>query len=375
MLRIAVDARCVGPRPSGIGHYTEELLRHLVPMADDVELLVLRHPSAREPIVRHERVRELRFPGETKGVLTVLGLGLRHGFADCDLYHSPGDLVPLGLRCPWVVTMHDLMWVEAPHLASAFLPVRLANGLWYRAAFAHAVRGARAVIAISQATAAAIARVYPEHAHKTRVVRHGIDRVRYSAERAGPRSLLDAHVPPGRAYSLIVGQGSPYKNHPGMVRAFLEAMRAQPEHRLVLVRRFSRFDREMRRLLVRPDVQGRVIVLPSVSDDVLLALFRHARMLLFASRYEGFGLPALEAMALGTPVLGSTAPAVLEVTGEAALHADPEDHRDLVEKMRALDQDEALRARLVAAGTARAAELTWERCARQTLEIYRASCR
>jgi glycosyltransferase involved in cell wall biosynthesis len=375
MPRVVVDARSVVARRSGVGHYIDALLRRLVPMAEDFEFLVLRHPSAREPIVEHERVRELPVAGETKSLSTVFRLGRAHGFSDYHLYHSPADLVPLGLRCPWVVTLHDLMWLEAPALASAFLPVRLANGLWYRLNIARAARGARAIIAISQATADAIARVFPAQAHKVRVIHHGLDAAAYAPERAGPRSLLDGTLPAGCRYSLIVGQGSPYKNHLGMVRAFLEAMRDRPEHKLVLVRRFSRVDWEMNRLLGRRDVRARVVVLPFVTQPMLLTLFRHARMLLCASHYEGFGLPALEAMALGTVVLGSTAAAVAEVTGDAALHAESRDQGDLVRKIRALDDDEALRARLLQAGRARVATFSWERCARETLAVYRACCR
>lgn len=371
MPRIVIDARTVVARKSGIGNYAEALIRHLVPMAPDLEILLLRHPEATEPIVRSERVDERSFSGETKSPQTVFRLGRTNSFASFDLYHSPADIVPLSLACPWVVTLHDLMWVEASRLASAFLPVRLANGLWYRANFGHAVRGARRVIAISEATAEAIRRVYPEHAHKTRVVRHGIDHERYAPERVGPRSLLDDWLRPEQRFSLIVGQGSPYKNHAGMTRAFVEATRDAPDHKLVLVRRFSRVDREMRRLLARPEVAAKVVAVPFVTDEQLLALYGHARMLLFASHYEGFGLPALEAMCLGTPVLGSTAAAVREITADGALHADPASHDDLVDKIRALDRDEALRARLREAGRRRARDFTWERCAAETLAVYR----
>jgi alpha-1,3-rhamnosyl/mannosyltransferase len=127
----------------------------------------------------------------------------------------------------------------------------------------------------------------------------------------------------------------------------------------------------MRRLLDRPDVKKKIISVPFVSDATLLALYRHATMLLFASHYEGFGLPALEAMAMGTPVLASTAPAVREVVGDAALCATPADHADLVDKIKQLADDGALRARLAAAGIARAREFTWQRAAERTLEVYR----
>ncbi len=374
VLQIVVDARSVVAQRSGIGTYTEALLRHMVPQAQDMRFLVLRHPSMTEPIVADDRVEELACPGETKSMDTVLRLGRqRHGFARYDLYHSPGDLVPLGLRCPWVVTIHDMMWLEAPWLASAFWPVRLANGLWYRLTYGQAVRGARAVIAISQATATAMGRVFPEQSHKVRVIHHGLDQDRVQGAGTAPRSLIDPFVPRGCRYSLIVGQGSPYKNHHRMVRAFVAATADRPDHKLVMVRRFSRVDRPFSRLLARSEVRDKVIVLPFVSDEVLGALYSHAHMVLCASLYEGFGMPALEAMALGMVVLGSTAAAVREVTGDGALHADPTDVADLVRKMRRLDDDPVLRTRLREAGRARARQFSWDDCARATIEVYRAA--
>ncbi|MBE7484301.1 MAG: glycosyltransferase family 4 protein [Polyangiaceae bacterium] len=371
MLRVVVDARSISGKKSGVGNGLEALLRHMLPLAEGFRFLLLRHPDAEQPLLRDERVEELTFPGETKSAATVFGLGFAHRFGDWDLFHSPGDIVPLGLGCPWVVTTHDLMWVEAPELASAFAPVRLGYGLWYRATFGRAIRGARRVIAISETTARAIARIYPSEAEKVRVVRHGFDASRHDARLAGPRSLLEPWLPRGVRYSLIVGQGSPYKNHVRMVRAFVEAMGSRSDHRLVLVRRFARVDPEMDRLLARPDVRALVVPLPHVTDEILFALYAHAHMLLFASLYEGFGLPALEAMGFGLPVLASTTDALLEVTGDAALHADPWDHADLVAKIRALDADVELRGRLCEAGKRRAQSFSWELAARKTLEVYR----
>ena len=371
MLRVVVDARSISGRKSGVAGALESLLRHLVPMAHDVRFLLLRHPRAEQPLFSHSSVEELTFPGETKSPATVFGLGLAHRFSSWDLFHSAADIVPLGLRCPWVVTIHDLMWVEAPEVASAFAPVRLANRLWYRANFGRAVRGARRVIAVSEATSRAIARVYPTDAEKVRVVHHGFDAARWDRSRAGPREILDPFVPPGARYSLIVGQGSPYKNHAGMVRAFVEAVGDRTDHKLVLLRRFCRVDSEMRRLLAQPEVRRLVVPLPEVSDPILLTLYTHARMLLFASLYEGFGLPPLEAMGLGLPVLASSTDALLEVTGDAALHADPHDHAELVAKIRELDADAGLRARLSQAGASRAREFSWQRAARATLDVYR----
>jgi len=372
MIRVIFDARMVVPRTSGIGNYAASLLRHMVSQAQDVSFTVLRHPCACASIVRGDRVRELTLiPGETKSIDTLLRSSAVRHLSGHDLFHSPADMVPPRLPCPFVVTMHDMMWLEAPRLASGFLPVRIPMHGWYRAHYGHSIRNARRVIAISQSTADAIGRLFPTQKHKVRVVRHGLDHDRFHPSHVPGRATLDPYVPEGHPFALVVGQGSPYKNHENIIRAFLRATRDQPGHRLVLVRRFARVDLRMRRLLSRPHVRQKVIVHPFVPEDVLLALYRHARALLLVSHYEGCGMPAMEAMALGTPVVGSHAPAVLETTGDAALHAESMDVADIADKIRQVMDDETLRRHLTEAGRQRVAAFSWERCARETLAVYR----
>lgn len=374
MIRVAFDARMVVPKTSGIGNYAASLLRHMVAQADDVVFTVLRHPGCETPLVHSDRVQErVLIPGETKSVDTLLRSWAVRRLRDHDLFHSPADMVPPWLPCPFVVTMHDMMWLEAPHLASGFLPTRLAMHGWYRAHYAHSIRRGKALIAISQATADAIGRLFPSHAHKVHVVRHGLDLQRFDPARVPDRAVLDGWVPRDCPFALIVGQGSPYKNHQHMIQAFLRATWDRPDARLVLVRRFARVDLAMRRLLSRPEVRRKVIVHSFVPDEVLRALYGHALMLLFVSYYEGCGMPAMEAMALGTPVVGSHAPAVVEMTGNAALHAEASDVGDIADKIRALVHDEALRGRLADAGRLRAGTFSWERCASETLAVYRSA--
>jgi len=374
MIRVIFDARSVVSQASGIGNYAASLLRNMVRLDDGFIFTVLRHPQCTEPLVRSDRVREVALiPGETKSVATLLRSGRVMRLSGHDLYHSPADMVPLRLPCPFVVTMHDMMWVEAPHLAARFPPSRIAMHVWYRSHFSHSIRRAQRVIAISQATADAIARIYPSSASKVRVVRHGLDMGRFSRSRVPQRSVLDDWVPRECRFALAVGQGSPYKNHANIVRAYLHATTDMPEHRLVLARRFSRWDSEMRRLLARPDVRQRVLVYPYVPDTILMALYGHAEMLVFASRYEGCGMPAMEAMALGTPVIASKAPALMEVTGGAALHAESTDVYDISVKIRSLLDDDVLRKRLSEAGKQHVLSFSWERCAQETLNVYRES--
>lgn len=374
---VVIDTRAVVAHRSGIGNYVEALVEHMVPLAPDLDFLLVTTPGLpRELAGGAPNVKRLPFSGETKSVKTVFSLGRAHPFEEAALYHSPADLIPLGLRAPYVVTIHDLMWIEARELAARFLPVRVANGAWYTWNIGRAVRGARRIISISEATADAIRRVYPAEADKVRVVRHGVDRERFDRRKVGPRSLIDDIVPPGVAYSMCVGQGSPYKNHARMLRAFVRAVQGRKEpHKLVLVRRFARVDSEMKQLLSNPEVMRHVVPVEHVSDERLLALYGHATMLLFASLYEGFGMPALEAMNLGLPVLGSSAAAVAEVVGDAALTPDPRDEDAIARDIARLFDDAALRESLRERGLERARQFTWERAARDTLAVYREAMR
>ena len=370
-MNVVIDARSADSPRSGIGNYTAHLLQEFQAQRGDVEITAIRRKGRVSPSVG-PRFGVVEYPGDTKSAWTLgLGRARARTFQEADLFHSPADLVPLGLDCPWVVTIHDLMWVQTPELCASARGERLVNAAWYRWHFGRAIRGARRVIAISRATADAIAQEYPSERDKVRVVHHGVDLDRYSPERAGPREDLDTLVPRDVSYSLVVGQGSPYKNHVRMIRAFVEATKDRPREKLVLVRRFSRSDREMLELFQRPEVKAKVIQVSFISDELLLTLYRHANALLFVSHAEGFGMPVLEAMAIGTPVLTSRAPALLEVTGTAALHASATDHGEMVEAMRRLSTDAELREKLRAAGLERAREFSWAACARATLDVYR----
>ena len=370
MKRVIIDARTVTTKKSGIGNYADALIRHLVPLATDLRFTLIRQPGDTSPILEDPRVTQLYLPGETKSASTFW-IGRLHPFEDADLYHSPADIVPWGVRCPWVSTIHDMMWLETPHLCAAHWPTRAALGAWYRAEYTHAIEGAECIITISHASAAAIERVYPAHTSKVRVIHHGLDHERYDLSHAGPRERLNHLVPEGVRYALIVGQGSPYKNHPGMLRAFLDATASKPSLKLVLVRRFSRADQEMNQLLAKPGVADRVITVPFVKDAELLALYRHAEALLMASHAEGFGMPALEAMSMAVPLLVSTHPALAEVTDGAAISARSDDHEDLVRGMKEVLFDGDRRAASVAAGKRRALDFSWQECAEKTLAVYR----
>jgi len=372
MIRVAIDARTLVQKTrSGIGNYIRDIIPHIVELADDIQFTIIRNPKGQIPGTTQKNVQEILIPYDTMSLYTVFRPGLGASLSNFELYHSPYSMIPPGLRCPVVVTVHDMMWIEAPKLAARFPLWRWPRHLWYAATFGYAIRKSSAIIAISKATADAIRRIFPEQAQNVHVIHHGIDLERFSPERAKERSALDPWIPRGIKYSMAVGKGSPYKNHANIVRAFVRATHDQPDHKLVLIRRSARIDFEMWKLRLNPDVKNKVILLPFVDDDKLRTFYRHAQMLLFLSRYEGFGMPVFEAMAMGIPVLASSIPALMEISGDAALHAESGDLSDMAEKIRSLATDKVLRDKLIAAGRKHVHQYTWSRCAGEILKVYR----
>jgi glycosyltransferase involved in cell wall biosynthesis len=168
-------------------------------------------------------------------------------------------------------------------------------------------------------------------------------------------------------YFLVVGKNEPYKAHHIAVQAFAAA--AQPSERLVLVQR-EHPGRGLSRLVRRLGLPSRVIWAPSLSQDDLIEVLRSARALLQPSVIEGFGIPVLEAIACGCPVVASDTPALVEVLDGAALHGRIGDPDDIARAIRRL-RDQALQAELRERGLERARAFSWDATARATLDVYR----
>ena len=152
----------------------------------------------------------------------------------------------------------------------------------------------------------------------------------------------------------------------------MAAFEARHDYRMILVRRLVGQDKTLAALLRHRRVQERVLLLPYVTPSMLHALYNAARMVLHPSYHEGFGLPLIEAMAVGTPIVTSNVSAMPEVVGPAALHVSPADYLAIAEALQTLEHDEALREKLIAEGYKRQQLFSWSQCARATLEVYRA---
>jgi glycosyltransferase involved in cell wall biosynthesis len=257
--------------------------------------------------------------------------------------------LPLACPCPAVVTVHDLSFEREPSLMG------LRERMIFRAVVPRAARLAARVIAVSELTKRDLVEIYRVPEEKIVVVPNGVD----------PGFRSDGPHPAGD-YALVVGALQPRKEPEAAIEAL--ALLGNGDLRLV----FAGPDRGGRagaeRAAERTGLQGRVDFRGYVPQEELAALYRGAACLVFPSRYEGFGLPVLEAMASGTPVVATNAGALPEVAGDAAILVD---ERDPAALAGGIERALADRDRLVAAGLERAKLYSWTETARRTLAVYR----
>ncbi|HXK16742.1 MAG TPA: glycosyltransferase family 1 protein [Polyangiaceae bacterium] len=365
--RFVIDARYVAPKPSGIGRYAEALIERLPRLAQDEQFELWTHPERPQPVA-FDNVRCLPLAAPADGLRTLLTPRLLGRLAPSDVIHFPFNLLGRGLPCATVVTIHDLMWLERPELVERRPLMRRVRQHYYQRGMRWALERATRLIAISEATRARMLAVAPECAERVRVTHNAADPrfapasdAQLAAERAA--LILGSAAP----FYLVVGKNEPYKGHDLAIEAFAQSSR--DDELLVLIQRTSGAE-GLEKLAERLGVTKRLRFLPVVTGEDLVSLLQAARALLQPSIVEGFGIPALEAMACGCPVIGSDTPALVEVLGGAGLHAKVGDARALGDALTRLRSD-GLTADLRQRGLARARDFSWERTATATLEVYR----
>jgi glycosyltransferase involved in cell wall biosynthesis len=281
------------------------------------------------------------------------------------VYHEPNFLA---FECerPTVITAHDLSWLRYPHTQPPDR-VRVLN-----ARFGPALARCAHVITDAESVRREIIETYavaPERITAVPLAAREIFRPRDETACAG---TIGRHDLAWRHYFLCVGTLEPRKNLQLAVQAYAGLPAAvQSRFPLVIVGMKGWLTSELDRLLAPLAGSGHVRLIGYVDDDALAALYAAARAMVYPSLYEGFGLPPLEAMASGTPVIASSVSSLPEVVGEAGVLVDPADVEALRTAMRELAEDDRRWEALRSAGLARAAKFSWSRCARETLAVYR----
>lgn len=357
-MRVVLDARQVEDTLTGVGRYAENLVRHLARLDQENEYIVLRRAGAAQSLVTQDNFRELQVPYHISTWANIAVGSRVINPLNADIYHALHHFLPLGLRARRViVSLLDLIWVKHSHLAYESRWLQVSRRRLFGPVIGHTLRRADHIIAISHFTAREAAEHYALPARKMTTIHLGTDIQAASVPYAGPTPFI-----------LSLGHTKPYKNIPRVIRAFHQVTARHPEVHLLIAGRGDSYP-ALQRLASGLGVP-RVRFVGQLSDPELVGHFKSALFLAFPSLVEGFGLPVVEAMAQGCPVLTSRHSAMSEIAGDAAVLVDPLSADAIADGMNRLIEDRALRRELALKGPERAAMFTWTECAERTLKLY-----
>ncbi|MDP2789575.1 MAG: glycosyltransferase family 1 protein [bacterium] len=368
-MRIGIDARFYGSLGKGLGRYTERLITYLEQLAPPDEFVVFLRQENWEhykPVNPHFTKQLADFRWYSLAEQRELPKLVRR--AGIDLMHYPHFNVPLLSPTPFIVTIHDLILTHFPtRRATTLGPLTYwVKQLAYRVTLSRAVSRAAHILTVSNFTKQDIQQYFGYDPKKVTVTYEAVDS--FPAPATDDAALVQGAGIAGR-YLLYVGNAYPHKNLEQFV-AFLKAL--PPQHAdlsLVVVCKPDYFLERFRQQVADAGLLRRVIFPGYVDDATLGALYRNAHAYIFPSLYEGFGLPPLEAMAQGTPVLSSNAACMPEVLGDAVLYFNPQDVRGMLAALERLD-DSAFREAQVRAGKQWIQRYSWRALAEQTLAVY-----
>ena len=364
-MRVAIDARKL--HDFGIGTYIRNLLRHLARIDHDNEYVLLcQSADLGVTSLLGPNFRAVLEPSPNYSISEQIRVPWALHRERPDVFHAPHYVLPTAVGCRSIVTIHDCIHLMFPQ----YLPGRMAYA-YAKASMWSAARRSNRILTVSEASKRDIIRCFHVPAEKIVVVYNAIDeRFRVTptdeaVERVRQRYQLD------RRFVLYAGNIKPHKNLVRLIEAFADLRRRGFDDVTLLIigDEISKLP-ALRRAVHSHKLHKHVRFLGYLPDEMLAILYRLAAVFVFPSLYEGFGLPPLEAMASGTPVVTSSVSSMPEVTGGAAVLVDPYDVDSIRHGIERVLTDPVLCEELRAKGIARSLEFSWEASVARTREIY-----
>jgi len=370
-LRIGIDYTAAVRQGAGIGRYTRELVRALAKL-DRSHHYVLFAAAGGQRLADGDwppnfQTRWVPLSDRSLAILwhrLQLPLWVELATGPVDIFHSPDFILPPVRRAKTLVTVHDLSFIRVPECADPNLRAYL-NKVVPRS-----VDRADLILADSQNTKDDLVELLSAESDRIEVVYPGVEErfrpIEHQALLEGVRRRYN--LPP--RFVLGLGTLQPRKNFITLIEAFADLRFAICDLHLVIVGGKGWLYEGIFATVERLGLEDKVVFPGFVADEALPALYNLADLFVFPSLYEGFGLPPLEAMACGTPVVTSNSSSLPEVVGEAGLMVEATDIETLTEAMRRVLEDSALRARMIAKGLEQARKFTWEKAAAKLLSLY-----
>jgi len=370
--RVVLDIGPAVHQNAGLARYAERLASHLLAgHSDEIDLTFFynRHSGHQLPVsLQNEATATIergQYPWRLGALASQLlrSRALEGGLPTSDIYHATEHLLPRLAR-PTVLTVHDLIFEAFPQHHT------WTNRAFLQVAMPLFVRAADAIIAVSQQTRRDLIARYGTSERKIRVIYEGIDD-RFAP--IGPPAVarIRQQYSPERPYLLMVGTLEPRKNHAAAMRALARLKQAGHPHRLLISGGKGWLFEPVAALVAELGLTDDVTFAGRVPDDDLPALYAGADALLLPSLYEGFGFPVLEAMACGTPVVCADSSSLTEVAGDAALLVPATDDEALAAAVERILTEPGLADGLRRRGAVQAARFRWEKCAAETVAVYR----
>ncbi len=366
-MRIGIDATALPSQLYGAGNYIVNLIQAL-PKADfGNEYVIFTKPSHASLFEGHGRpqIVQARLASRVLRVIWEQSalplLARRHHLS---VLHSPHYTLPLFASCKTIVTFHDMTFFLYPQLH------RLYKKIFFRTAIRLSARRANAIIADSESTRQDILKILQVDPRKVTAIPLGVSpefkpaRSETAIEEIRRRFHLPDHI------LLYVGVLEPRKNLATLIRAYAQLVQRGVDHFLVIVGRKGWMYKDLFRAIENLGLTGRIIFTGYVPEEDLPFLYNAADLFVYPSLYEGFGLPVLEAMACGVPVITSNVSSMPEIVGNAGLLQNPHNTDEWADAMQRVLTDRTLRDTLAHKGLERSKLFSWERTARETLAVY-----
>jgi glycosyltransferase involved in cell wall biosynthesis len=364
-MRVGIDARLVYYSQAGIGQYILHLVNGLAKVDQGNEYVLLQSRKDETTILEQPNFRRVSLwtPSHHRLERYAMNVELvRHGL---DVLHSPDFIPPHRPSCKSVITVHDLAFLLYPH----FLTKESAR---YYGHIDQAVRWTDQIIAVSESTKRDTMQHLGVPEDKITVVYEAANPVFRQIDRDKAQAYVRERHGVDGPFVLFVSTIEPRKNVPTLLRAMWQLQECYKEDvRLILAGGKGWLFEDAFALVDELKMDGRVHFAGRVSSEDLLHLYNAAEMLAHPAFYEGFGLPPLEAMACGLPVIVSNVASLPEVVGDAGLLVDPHDVDELTVGMWRVLNDSELRQDMQVKGLRQAGRFSWERAARETLAIYK----
>ncbi|HXH20989.1 MAG TPA: glycosyltransferase family 1 protein [Dehalococcoidia bacterium] len=364
---IGIDGRdAFAARPRGVGKSLRALLGRLPEAAPDWRFTAYTDRDGDMPLADRLDVRQITLRGDRVNAWERFRLPVAAWWDRVNLLHCPGQTAPPFAPCPIVLTVHDL------------IPLRIGDG-WaardiqrFRRSLARAVKQAARIIAVSEYTRGDLLTEFGLPGERVDVVPWGVDVPSEPPRDAGRFEALATAHRVRQPFFVAFGGDAPRKNVSRLIEALRELTRALTgDVQLVLIGVPDSARARFEELAEGLGVSKQVVTLGYLPDQDVATLLVFSEALVYPSLYEGFGLPVLEAMAVGAPVITSNTTSLPEVAGDAALLVDPTSAGAIAEAMRHCYLNAAVKADLARRGRRRAAAFTWDRAARATVATYR----